>query len=353
LGARSDRSVWLSNVEFRGARRVPCSVYISAAVLRSEAARLREIAARYPSVDSNVPAEGEEPDLGPTDRKDEPFTDSWGCVWRSLRDGITGQVIRSPLSDWDMLRDYQPPSPSTCGHLGPLDWEHERRLIDSARKQGALTRGAIAHGFFFQRLYYLRGFENLMVDIATQDPRLDELCEMVLSFNEGLVRRYLDIGVDVMHFGDDLGMQERLQISPVAWRRYVKPAYARLFGMCRRAGAHVYFHSDGYIVDIMPDLIECGVTILNPQDLCNGLDNIQRLLKGRVCIDLDIDRQSILPFGMPQDVDRHIERCVRTLGSTRGGLMMICGIYPGTPIENIEALFRAMERHGSLDGGEC
>ena len=165
---------------------------------------------------------------------------------------------------------------------------------------------------------------------------------MVLEFNRGMVERYLALGVDVLNFGDDLGMQERLTISPAAWRRYVKPAYAELFGMCRRAGAHVYLHSDGYIVDIMPDLLECGVTMLNPQDLCNGVETIRRELKGKVCIDLDIDRQTVVPRGTPAQVEDHIRRCVEALGSSAGGLMLTCGLYEGTPLENIEAVFRGM-----------
>lgn len=344
-----EREKWLSNVESRGCDAIPCTLHVAAAVWHAHRQALAEIVARYPDIAVNPPPSAEDRDaFAPRERRGKKFTDAWGCVWENLHDGMVGQVTEPPLADWGSLSSYEPPSPARTGHFHPMDWDRERRLILSGRKEGVLTRGAIDHGFFFQRLYYLRGFENLMADIAVGDPRLDTLCRTVSEFNEAAARFYLDVGVDVIHFGDDLGMQRRLTISPRAWRRYVKPAYARLFGMCRSAGAHVSLHSDGYIVDIMPDLIECGVTILNPQDLCNGIENIRRELKGKVCIDLDIDRQTVVPRGTPQEIDAHIRYCVQTLGSPQGGLMLTCGIYPGTPLKNIEAVLHAMSRYRRL-----
>ena len=128
----------------------------------------------------------------------------------------------------------------------------------------------------------------------------------------------------------------------------IKPAYAKLFAQVRSAGAKVYLHTDGYILDIIPDLIECGVTILNPQDLVNGLDQLAETAKGRVHIDLDIDRQSVTVFGTPLEIDAHIRRCVETLGSRDGGLSLVYGAYPGTPPENVAAVIRGMQVYSDM-----
>jgi len=66
-------------------------------------------------------------------------------------------------------------------------------------------------------------------------------------------------------------------------------------------------------------------------------------VKGRFCIDLDIDRQKIVPFGTPKEIRALIEEEVRKLGSPQGGLSMIAGIYPPTPPENVDAVCRALE----------
>jgi hypothetical protein len=95
-------------------------------------------------------------------------------------------------------------------------------------------------------------------------------------------------------------------------------------------------------------LLDCGVTIFNPQDLVNGIDEIARQLKGRVCIDLDVDRQSIVPFGTRREIRALIEEEVRKLGSPQGGLTMIVGIYPPTPPEHVDALLDAFEEFRTL-----
>ena len=95
------------------------------------------------------------------------------------------------------------------------------------------------------------------------------------------------------------------------------------------------------------DLIDGGVEIINLQDLVNGIDWIAENLKSRVCIDLDIDRVQVTRFGSPADIDALIREEVEKLGSPQGGLMMIYGLYPGVPMENVEALMDAMERYAT------
>ena len=125
----------------------------------------------------------------------------------------------------------------------------------------------------------------------------------------------------------------------------IKPSYKEIFSICRKEGIDVYLHTDGYIVDIIPDLIEVGVTILNPQDIVNGIDNLEKYAKGKVSIDLDIDRQKITPFGKPEEIDNHIKKCVEKLGSYEGGLLLIYGAYPGTPKENIAQVVKSMQKY--------
>ena len=109
----------------------------------------------------------------------------------------------------------------------------------------------------------------------------------------------------------------------------------------------MHMHSDGDIRDFVDDLIVSGVDAINLQDLVNGIDWIEANLKGRVCIDIDIDRQQITRFGSPEQIDKLIRQEVEKLGSREGGLMMIYGLYPGVPLENVKAVMDAMERYAS------
>jgi len=342
----SDRENYLRTVSMTNPEWMPCRVYVSGASWNEHREAMAEVVARHPTIFPDFePGERDYDtwDFGPTARTGERFTDAWGCVWVTEVDGLVGQVVEHPLADWAALAAYRAPDPLLHLDRGPADWAGARRRNAEAKADGQLTTGGLAHGFLLMRLWYLRGFENLMLDIAADEPRLDPLIELVNAHNRTIADQWLAMGVDVVSFGEDLGTQTASIISPAAFRKWIAPAYRDLMQPCRRAGSHVYLHSDGYIMELIDALIDCGVTIINPQDLCNGIDDLAREVKGRICIDLDIDRQRIVPFGTRSDIHDLIEEEVRTLGSARGGLMMKAGIYPPTPPENVDALCDAME----------
>jgi len=279
-------------------------------------------------------------DRNPQREKENFYKDKWGCLWHYPGRYLDGQVVEHPLDSWSKFREFRLPDPN-----GYIDWQAAKERIDRVKREGRVAFGSIEHGFLYLRLEYLRGFENFIIDVAEKRKELKELISLITSFWCEMVKRWLSLGVDGISFGDDLGHQRSLPISPRDWRALIKPAYTQIFSLCREKGIEVYLHTDGYIVEIIRDLIECGVTILNPQDLVNGLDNLERLAKSRVCIDLDIDRQKITAFGKPEDIRQHIQRCVQKLGSPQGGLMLLFGAYPGTPKENICAVVEAMEKY--------
>jgi uroporphyrinogen decarboxylase len=137
-------------------------------------------------------------------------------------------------------------------------------------------------------------------------------------------------------------------VTPAHFRQFIAPVYRRLVAPARRAGCIVHMHSDGDIRVLLDDLLACGVEVFNLQDLVNGIDWIADKLKGRVCIDLDVDRQKVTPYGTPGQVDALIREAVQKLGSPQGGLMMIYGLYPGVPLPNVKALMDAMEKYATF-----
>ena len=181
--------------------------------------------------------------------------------------------------------------------------------------------------------------------MADNEPRLWRLIEMVESFNAAIIGRYLDAGANWIAYPEDLGMQIGPMLSPSHFQRYIIPSYKRLIQPARDANCIIHMHSDGDIRDLVDDLVDGGVQILNLQDLVNGIDWIRDRLAGKICVELDIDRQNITCFGTPAQIDALIREEVEKLGSKEGGLMMIFGLYPGTPLKNIAALMDAMESY--------
>ena len=129
----------------------------------------------------------------------------------------------------------------------------------------------------------------------------------------------------------------------------------KTFALLKQAGYSIRGQKRSYS-PILDDT-DISLRMLRPQEIptliaegshdlgISGIDWIKDKFKGKVCIDLDIDRQKITPKGSPADVDEIIRQEVEKLGSKEGGLMMIYGLYPGVPLENIKALMDAMERY--------
>lgn len=243
--------------------------------------------------------------------------DEWNCVWSNIQQGCEAFVTGHPLPEREMINDFHAPAPGA----------------------------GLPHGFMFLRLTYLRGFEESMIDFAEEPAELAKLIDIVYQYNLGEIDTVLAKGApDIMYFGDDLGTQTALPISPEKWRKYLKPCFSGMYQRCHAAGSAVYMHTDGHIIPIIRDLIKCGVNVVNPQVRANGLANLRRECYGNVCVNLDLDRQ-MFPFCTPAEIEAHIQESVETLGSKAGGLWLSAECGPDVPLENIEAICSSLERY--------
>ena len=285
------------------------------------------------------------PRYGLNQRRNVPYTDPWGCVWQTSDDGITGAVHGHPLADWSNLAGYTPPSPETTDGTFPIDWGQIAERVGQQRRAGQFVQGGLPHGHTFLRLQDIRGYDNLIFDMMDGRAELQTLIGMVAAFNQQIVQNWLELDPDLMSYPEDLGMQVGPMLSPDCFRTYIKPVYAALMKPARERGCIVHMHSDGDIRTLVDDLVDGGVEVINLQDLVNGIDWIAQKFAGRTCIDLDIDRQVITARGTPRQIDELIREEVVKLGRREGGLMMVYGLYPGVPLENVAALMDAMETY--------
>lgn len=310
--------------------------------------QLQELICRYSFLFPNLDGQQRiETKHQPTESVGKPFVDGWGCVLQTTENGIMGAVVEHPLTTWTNFDNYVPPDPSVDSGRGKINWEQIAREFHGAALSGQLAMGGLRHGHTFLTLADIRGYENLLLDMADNDMRLWKLIEMVEYFNEQVVRNNLAAGAEWMSYPEDLGMQSGPMISPCYFRKYIKPSYQRLMSLSRDAGCIVHMHSDGDIKVLVDDLLEGGAEVINLQDAVNGIDWIKHKLVGKTCIDLDVDRQNVTRFGTPEDIDKFILHEIKTLGCKQGGLMMIYGLYPGVPIENVEAIMNAMHKYAT------
>ncbi len=341
--ALSQRENWLRAVTFQHPEWIPCSLGFAPMNWYNQRDDLAALMARHPRLfpDFDPATVPTYEDMPVVYRESEYFTDNWGCTWYNIQEGFEGQVVGHPLADWSALETCRMPDPRTQSERGTRDWARIRRDLAEARAAGKLTGGDGER--LFDRLYFLRGWDNLMMDFATEPPELDRLIAMLQDYELRLVDLWLDEGVDQVGFHTDIGTQKALMISPASFRKHVKPMFKAIFQHCRERGALVVLSSDGCLLEIVDDLVECGVNMHDPQLRACGLDNIARAYKGKMCINLDLDRQSFA-FATPAELRRQVKEVVDTLAAPEGGLMVMASCW-GTniPLENIKALAEALE----------
>lgn len=308
-------------MEFDYPEYIPISVGILPAAWMRYREELDEIVSRHPIIFGEHKKGQRDYDAVGGTYVSGNHTDRWGCVWSNVRDGMESIVKFHPV-----------PTRADVHKLKAPD------IID----------GSFPHGFMYLRLGDLRGFAELMMDFAEEAPELQMLIDIVLDYNmknlEVLLERHQ--GAGMLGFGDDLGMQNGLAMGPAKWRKYLKPCFAKLYGRCHEEGHSVHMHTDGCIYEIIPDLVECGVNAVNAQIRANGLDNLAAVCKGKVCVNLDLDRQ-LFPFCKAEDLDGHVREAVEKLGSPEGGLWLSAECGPDVPLENIDAICTALEKYRS------
>ena len=347
----SSRENLLKAIRFETPDYIPMTFHINAACWNHyDQNALLDLIAEHPFLfpDFQKPALPVIPQYDANARADRPYTDDFGCVWKTAMDGIVGSVLEHPLADIGRYETYRFPDPEHSTGLGPVDWVAFEREIAAQKAAGQMTYGDLRHGHTFQQLCDIRGYMDTLMDLTDEEPEVLELLERLCQFNLAQINHFLAADVDIIRIPEDLGMQMGPMISPSLFREYIKPLYQRMLKPVRQAGKIIHMHSDGDIRSLVDDIIEGGVDIINLQDLVNGVDWIGGKFREKTCVDLDIDRQRITPFGTPAQIHNHIRNCIETIGCKEGGLMMIYGLYPGVPLENVKALMDAMTQYAGL-----
>jgi uroporphyrinogen decarboxylase len=314
------RENWLRMIEFREPEWIPCTIsYISPPYWRQYDRELRDLVEQYPRIFPagmfTVPRR-DKPEIAEAEPDDYTWRDDWGVLWRRTVSGVGGQCMESPLADWAALKTYEVPDPLADTEM----WKAEEKRINEQKRMGYLVRGAGAYDLF-THLMRIRGYENMMMDFASDDPHIYRLIEMITDRHMKGIRKTLELGADYIFFHNDLGWQTALAISPDMFRRFIKPAFKRMFGACRDAGVHAHLSSDGYILEIADDLAECGVSCCDPQIAGNTIDGIKSHFKGKMAVQLRLDAQRV-PFADKEEIRRMVQEAVEKLSDRRGGLWL-------------------------------
>jgi uroporphyrinogen decarboxylase len=273
------------------------------------------------------------------------YRDEWG-VERVQPPGCHYYEMRShPLAgplDAAAIARYPMPDPTDPGRV--------RGLRERALRLRRETDFAVMFNARFNLVHqtqYLRGFTDWFLDLAQDHALFACLMEAVLENLLEMNRRALDeVGdlIDVVAFGDDVGLQDRAVCSLPLYRKLIRPFQERIVETIRaRTRARILYHTCGSVYAYMDDFIGMGIDALNPvQVSARNMEpaRLKREFGGRIAFWGGIDTQKLLPFGAPDEVRAEVRRLFGLLGAGGGYVLAaVHNIQPDVPPENVLALF--------------
>ena len=324
--------------------RIPTMHQCLPAALQQHGDALRQIWSKYPQ-DFGDLSKAPAPLINPKNfRKDGSYyameTDDWGVVWECRVPGILGHPIRRPFDDISKLDSYRPPEPrATEG----AKFEADLQDAKEHKKKFYLRQGWIS---IFEVMHAMRHFEDVLMDIYDDTISINRLADMITEYMLKMIEYYIALGVDGIQFGDDFGTQQSLLFDLDTWRRFFKPRYAKLMEPIKQAGKHIFFHSCGHTLELVDEFADLGVNVFWPQlNVNNNRILAKRCRQNRICLMLHLDRQKLLPFGTPEQIDREVQLAVKLFADSTGGVILYGEIDNDFPLTNIVALYKAFEKY--------
>jgi hypothetical protein len=266
----------------------------------------------------------------------------WGVGYERLSGETMGLPKAHPLGDITRIGRYAMPDFSEPGRYLKLG----RQVRANPEKY---ILGMFPH-FLFLHMLDLCGFENLMYAMIDQPEAVSETVERLTRSCLAVADRMSALGVDGMIAIEDLGVQDKLIISPAMWHRYFRPAYRAIIDRLHTRGMHFFIHSCGWIFDLIEDFIQIGVDVVQIDQQNNmGIEALAAKYRGRICFFCPCDIQTVLPSGDARQIDEAVRRLLGAFATDRGGFM--AKTYPqpkaiAIPEANTRRMCELFKRYG-------
>jgi len=263
------------------------------------------------------------------------YVDEWGSVFTNFQRGVIGEVKDALIKGegWEDKDNLRLPV-----ELLSVD----RDAINAfCRGTDRFVSGGMSVNPF-ERMQWIRGSEQLYVDMALRSPGMFEVLARIHAFNCELLTILATTEVDALTVFDDWGAQRSLLINPAMWVEMYKPLYKDYVAIAHSHGKRLFMHSDGYTLDIVPHLIEIGVDAANLQLFCIGLDQL-RPFRGKITFWGEIDRQYLLARATVDEVEQAVVAVKDALWQD-GGCIAQCEFGAGARPENVYRVFETWNR---------
>ena len=274
--------------------------------------------------------------------------DEWGVgIEKSINNDLHFERLISPLKgDMDEKTAEEYPLPD---YLEDYRHEHFKQTVSEYHARGLAVCGLLSQTIF-EKAWAIRGFEQTFMDMMDESEAICILFDRITKLRIEQAKLMIEAGIDVLMLGDDIGMQTGLMMSANLWREQLKPLLAEVIRAAKemRPDLAIFYHSCGNVMEIVPDLIEVGVTVLNPlQPECMDLEYVKEAYGDKLAFWGGLSAQTNLSFGTTQQVKDEVKERIKVLGHNGGYLIGPNHVVePEVPWENLIAFFEAIDEFG-------
>lgn len=274
---------------------------------------------------------------------DNLYKDDFGIQWSYKRQQHGGycEMVFHPLADRAAYDRFPWPDPLEVSKVGLRE---NRELIARDGKEYGII-GAVACSML-EGAWYLRGLDNLLMDIATDVEFVEDLLDHTMNHSLVLSRELVKMGVDILWWGDDFSVESGPIMSPPLFRKLLKTRYAKVFADLKSINPRVKiaFHCDGKVEWALDDLVEAGVDILNPlQPDANDVCAVKKRYGKKLSFWGNVDTRHVMSAGTVTQVVEEVKNVIRTLSPGGGHLFSSNHTIQATPraVENTIAFYWA------------
>ena len=338
----TERECVKNALHFKPVERVPVRIFFSGVGYYEHGEKLNDLYMNFASSFEPVrrmPIPKPGPECFDKDGNYHAFwQDEWKVKWEGRIYGIAGIPYEHPINSPEEAALYMPPEPPALSGEG---FEaYKKRIADFKAQDKYVMHGC---GHLYETLIAVYGDENVLCDMALDEPEINILADRIIEYDSALLERAVKAGVDSIEFGDDYGSERSLLMSPKTWRSFIKPRLQRLFKPAVDMGMDVHFHSCGQVSEILDDLREIGVNSIWPQLPAYDMQALARHCREiGMAVEIHTDRANVMTYGKPRDVKELVKREAEIFRVKEGGGFFHVEVDNGFPFENIEALCEAI-----------
>jgi len=269
------------------------------------------------------------------------FKDEWGIIWKKEPSGLT-YPSGGPIKSEKDLDKYKSPDPDA-------PWRLKTLVSYVKRFKGEKAVVFLGHEVFEFSHYLLGGMDKLFIYYITNPDFVLRVAEIISSYKCRVLQNAVDAGADILLTGDDYAGRKGTLMSPQHFKKFVLPYLKKAVEVAKKNNVPFIKHTDGNLWKIMDDLVNSGISALDPIEPIAGMDigEVKEKYGEKICVVGNVDCTKVLTQGTLEEVEEAVKETIAKASPGGGHILASSNsIHPAVKPENYKKMIEVARRYG-------